>query len=60
MAAKFVNLNDRAITFTLQINRGKKLGKFNGRAPSVGYNLACGDFFCMKLIQIIEEKLGRR
>ena len=38
---------------------GKKWGKFNGGAPSRGYNLVSGDSFGMKLTLDIEEKLGK-
>ena len=37
----------------MQLPRGKKKGKFNGMAPSRGYNSASGDVFHMKLTEDI-------
>jgi len=39
--------------------RGKKKGKFNGMAPSRGYNSASGDLFGLKLTEDIEQKLRK-
>jgi len=40
-----------------KLPRGKKLGKFNGVAPSSGYNSVSGALFHMKLSEDIEQKL---
>jgi len=57
-----------AITFTSKnyvkmrncnFPRGKKKGKFNGMAPSRGYNSASGDLFGLKLTENIEQKLRK-
>jgi len=43
----------------LQLPQDKKKGKFNGMAPSRGYNLASGTLFRLKLTEDIEQKLRK-
>jgi len=42
-----------------KLPQDKKKGKFNGGAPSKGYNSASGALFCMKLSEDIEQKLRK-